>query len=342
MKNGTIKFKEEFLLESGESLNEIEIFYSESGKINEKRNNVIWVCHALTANSDVESWWDGMVGKGKFFDTDKYYIICANIIGSCYGSTGPLSNNPKTDRPFYSSFPLITIRDIVNGLNRLRIHLNINSIYACIGGSLGGQQALEWAIMYPDLIQKLVLMASNAQHSPWGIALNESQRMAIRADQTSLENNEAAGIKGLAAARSIALLSYRNYEAYSKTQLDLDADNKIQNYKAISYQTHQGEKLVKRFNCQSYVTLTYALDSHNVGRGRGGLPIALAQIKSQTLVVSITSDILFPPCEQILLAQSIPNAQIKKINSIYGHDGFLIENKKLGKILKDFFAVNIF
>ncbi|MBO9701495.1 MAG: homoserine O-acetyltransferase [Sporocytophaga sp.] len=336
MENKTFTYKNNFVLESGQVLENLTIQYSTFGKLNSRKDNVIWVCHALTANSEVHTWWYGLVGEDKFFNPEKHFIVCANILGSCYGTSGPLNVNPQTGKQYFLDFPQVTIRDMVNAHIVLKEELGISKIHSCIGGSLGGQQAMEWAIIAPDTIENLILLATNAFHSPWGIAFNESQRMAIQADSTWQECREDAGQDGLKAARAIALLSYRNYNTYVSTQKETD-DNKLDNYKASSYQNYQGVKLVNRFNCHSYLYLSKAMDSHHVGRGRGGAEVALKAIKSNTLVIGIKTDILFPVCEQIFLAQNIVGAEYQEIDSLYGHDGFLIETEKIAHILKDFY-----
>ncbi|UKJ08698.1 homoserine O-acetyltransferase family protein [Solitalea lacus] len=331
-----------FELESGAVLSQIDITYFSTGKLNREKDNVIWICHALTANADVSDWWSGVVGPGKVFDPEQHYIICANILGSCYGTTGPLSINPETGTAYYHTFPQVTTRDMARAHDILRKHLEIDQIHTVIGGSVGGQQAMEWAIEQPDLIKNLFLIATNAFHSPWGIAFNESQRLAITADSTWKNNSPDAGLAGMKAARSMALLSYRHYDAYKITQKEADI-NKIDDYKASSYQAYQGDKLVKRFNAFSYWHLSKAMDSHNVGRCRGGVELALSKIKAKTLSVGISSDLLFPPGEQKFLAQHINNAKYVEIDSFFGHDGFLIEWEQLDKIISNFYSsvVNI-
>lgn len=335
MQEKEFHYKEPFKLELGEELKGYTLAYCTWGTLNKHKDNAIWICHALTANADVDEWWDGMIGPGKIFDTARYFIICANIPGSCYGSTGPLSINPDTQKPYYKQFPRLTIRDIIYAFENLRIHLGIHKLHTCIGGSLGGQQALEWAIINPDVIHNLVLLASNAWHSPWGIAFNESQRLAIEADQTWHEDHPRAGENGLKAARSIALLSYRSYQTFLQTQYEEDI-NRTENYKAITYQQYQGEKLVKRFNAHSYFFLTKAMDSHNVGRNRNGVEKALKYVKARTLVINIDSDLLFPESEQEYLARYIDHAVYMQIESLYGHDGFLIETEKISACLRNF------
>ena len=328
--------KGEFKLENGQSLHDIQIAYHAVGELNAAKDNVIWVCHALTANSDVADWWPNMVGDGLLFDTSKYFIVCANFLGSCYGTTGPLSINPKTNEPYYHDFPLITIRDMVNAHELLREHLGISKIFMITGGSIGSFQALEWSIMNPSLIENLVFIVSGAFASPWNIAINESQRLAINADPTFKNKHETAGLSGLKAARTIALLSYRNAATYNKTQHD--PDEKLENFRAISYQQYQGDKLVKRFNAYSYYSITKSFDTHNVGRDRGGIEKALSGIKAKSLLIAISSDILFFPDEIKEIQKHIPNSKFIEIDSLYGHDGFLIETEQLTKIINEFIS----
>ncbi len=327
---------EPFKLESGDSLPDLKIAYHTYGKLSPEKNNVIWVCHAFTANSDVFDWWKGLFGENCFYNPDKYFIICANKIGSCYGSTGPLSINPLTMHPWYHTFPEISIRDMVNAHEILRKHLGIDKIHTVIGGSTGGHQALEWAIMNPGLHQHLVCIANHVKASPWSIAISQSQRLAIMADESWKNSDPGAGLKGLKAARSIALLSYRNYNTYLKTQSE-STNEKTSDYKAMSYQDYQGEKLVKRFNTFSYMRLLNALDSHNIGRKRGKIENILASIRARTLIIGISSDLLFPVTEQLFLTEHIPGATFTGIDSLYGHDGFLIETGIVADSIRRFY-----
>lgn len=322
-----------FRLENGDVLEEVKLAFHTFGKLNSKKDNVVWVCHALTANSDVFSWWEGLFGEHKLFNPNDHFVVCVNVIGSCYGTTGPLS--PRTNaRPLFEKFPLLTTRDLANAHDLLRIHLKIERVKLLIGASLGGQQALEWAILQPDVFEQLVLIATNAKHSPYGIAFNESQRQAIYADPTFGQPKNGAGNTGLKVARSIAMLSYRSYEGYRRSQND--DEEKLENFNAASYQQYQGEKLAKRFNAYSYVLLSKVMDSHNVGRSRGSISSALAQIKAKTLVIGISSDQLFPLEEQKFLAAKINDADYHVIHSFYGHDGFLIETEQLKIALENF------
>jgi homoserine O-acetyltransferase len=333
------KYKNVFVLESGETISNLEIAYHTFGNLNPSGSNVVWVCHALTANSDVFDWWSGICGENDYFNPNEHFIICANIIGSCYGTTGPLSTD-SFGQKWFDHFPEITIRDMARAHELLRLHLSIQKINVLIGSSLGGQQAIEWAIESPDLFENLILIATNAVHSPYGIAFNESQRLAIYADSTYGLRKENGGHQGLIAARSIAMLSYRSYEGYSFSQKEKNQE-KSDDFSASRYQRYQGWKLANRFNAYSYVMLTKAMDSHNAGRGRISVEKALSKIMSNTLVIGISSDILFPPEEQIYLTNNIANAQFKSIDSIFGHDGFLVENEKLISIFKAFFKPDV-
>ena len=325
--------KSRFDLESGAYLPELAITYSTYGTLNADKSNAVWVCHALTANSDAADWWNGVVGAGHVIDPEKYFIVCANILGSCYGTTGPLSTNPETQQPYYSSFPLITVRDMVQAHILLRKHLGIEKIYLLMGGSMGGYQAMEWCVMEHEVIDNLFLLATSASESAWGIATHTAQRLSIEADATWNTPSADAGAKGLKAARAIGMLTYRNYGIMVQQQTDSDAE-KTDNYKASSYINYQGDKLVQRFNAYSYWMLTKTMDSHHLGRGRGGnLEAVLQTITQRTLIIGISSDILCPLVEQQFLAAHLPNAALIEIDSSYGHDGFMVESAKISQHL---------
>lgn len=323
-------------LELGGELPRLEIAYHTYGKLNSAKSNVVWVCHALTANSDVADWWPHTVEKGAFLDPEKCFTVCANIIGSCYGSTGPLSVNPATGKPYYGDFPRLTIRDMARAHSLLADHLGLRRIHALVGSSVGGFQAVEWIAAEPRRFGRLVLIATDVKASPWSIAIDETQRMAIRADATWGEPRADAGAAGLAAARAIGLLSYRGGEGYNLTQQDPESDTLPDDHRACTYQRHQGDKLVKRFNAYSYMTILDAFDTHDVGRGRGGVDAALRRICCPTMVVGLTTDIIFPPAEQREIARRIPGAVYREISSPLGHDGFLVEHGQLNAILNDF------
>ena len=301
MKREIFHYNGTFELESGEVLDTLELCYHIS--VNPAPGSeVIWICHALTANSNPLEWWKDLTGKDKLFDPSLYTIICVNMLGSCYGSSGPSTYN-KENRRYMLSFPKVTVRDIVKSQNLLREHLGIEKISLVIGGSIGGFQALEWTLMYPDVVANSVLIASNARVSPWGSAFNESQRMALLSDSTFIAQNDLNGGKaGLAAARSVALLSYRSHKGYGLTQKEEEEDT-IFASRACSYQQYQGKKLCDRFDAYSYYILTHSVDSHNAGRGRGGIEKALGVIKA-------------------------------KIHSDFGHDGFLLEWESISKVIR--------
>jgi homoserine O-acetyltransferase/O-succinyltransferase len=322
-----------FELEGGAVLPGISIAYHVYGKLNAAGSNVIWVCHALTANSDVAQWWPGVVGERGAVRPEDYYIVCANILGSCYGSSGPLSDDPVTGNPYYERFPAVTIRDMVKAHILLRKHLGIERIGLLMGGSMGGYQALEWCVMEKEVIGRLFLIATSCAESAWGIAVHTAQRLAIEADPSWESPTPEAGRLGLKAARAIGILTYRNYGIMVKTQTDRDLE-KLDGYRASSYIEYQGEKLISRFHAYSYWLLTKAMDSHQLARGRGGsLEAVLREIGQRTLLVGVTSDILCPLEEQRFMATHLPDAELVEIDSAYGHDGFMVEGEKIATLL---------
>jgi len=319
-------------LESGGSLANITIAYHTYGQLANK-DNVIWACHALTANSNVLDWWKGLFGENELFNPNDYFIVCANFIGSCYGTTGPRSLNPATGAPYGLDFPKFTIRDMAHCHNLLRKHLNIDSIQIGIGGSCGGHQILEMAYMNPDLMQSMILLVSSAKETPWAIAAHESQRMILESDETWEDNEDKVATKSLKAARAIALLHYRTFESYKNGQKD--EEEKLDNFKAASYVKYQGLKLIRRFYAHNYWYLLKALDTHNIGRGRGGAAQALSQINIPSLIISMESDLLIPVSEQTFIAKHLPNCTHEIISSIYGHDGFLTETEKISTVIRN-------
>jgi len=323
-----------FALECGAVLPRLEVAYHTFGTMNTDCSNVVWVCHALTANSDPTDWWKGLVGTGHAIDSEQYFIVCANILGSCYGSSGPLSTHPATGTPYFSDFPMVTIRDMMNAHRLLAGHLGIDQILLGIGGSMGGYQVMEWAVHEPERFRNICLLATSAKESAWGIAIHEAQRLAIEADPTWKEPRPDAGAAGMKAARAMGMVTYRNYNAFCQTQAD-DSEG-FEGFRAASYIRYQGEKLVQRFNAQSYHLLTKAMDSHNVGRGRTSVSITLSELKINALVIGISSDTLCPLAEQEFLALHIPNTQLEVIDSPFGHDGFLVETEAIGKLIARF------
>jgi homoserine O-acetyltransferase len=325
--------REPFNLENGQVLPDLTLAYHTYGRLNANKSNVVWICHALTANSDAARWWPGLVGEKAVINPENHFIVCANILGSCYGSTGPLSIDPVSEGPYYDRFPKISIRDMVRALILLRKYLGIETIQLLMGGSMGGYQALEWAVMEKERIRDLFLIATSSTESAWGIAVHTAQRLAIEADSSWRDPNPEAGKKGLIAARAIGILTYRNYGILAKKQTDPDPE-KMDDYKASAYVNYQGEKLAERFNCFSYWLLTKAMDSHHLARGRGGqlIPV-LKGIFHRTLIIGINSDILCPLVEQRFLAHHMPNSSLVEIDSAYGHDGFMVEAEKISEHL---------
>jgi homoserine O-acetyltransferase len=322
-------------LESGKILEEFSLAYTTYGNLNSDGSNVIWVIHALTGDSNAADWWSGIVGEKAIYNFSNHYIICANLIGSCYGSTNPLSENPKTGLSYFYDFPLITTRDLAASLEMLREHLKIDSIHTIIGGSLGGQVALEWAYLLGDKLQHAVTVASTAKTSPWVIGFNEAQRMAIASDSTWGKPQNDAGSKGLEAARGMAMLSYRNPQDLNAKQQE--STEKLDGFLAASYLRYQGSKLTKRFNAFSYWTLTKAMDSHDLGRGRGGVEMALKSIHAQVFAVGVNSDLLFLAEEGRFLSQAVPSGSYGEIVSTAGHDAFLIEFTQLTSLIEEFY-----
>ena len=296
---------------------------------------VVWICHALTANSDPEDWWPEMVGPGKGIDTDRFFVVCVNMLGSPYGSEGPARINPETGKPWLLDFPRVTVRDMIKATIEVRKSLGINRIFLLIGSSIGGFQALEWAITEPSIFEHCVFIATAPRISPYFTAMNEAQRMAIEADQSFRAAKDlSGGAAGLRCARAQGLISYRSYEGYRLTQWEEDPDTLFAG-RAASYERYQGEKLVRRsFDAYSYYTLSYALDSHNVGRGRGGVAKALDTIKAHSIIITIDSDNLFPVEESRVWNKLVPGAEYIEISSRFGHDGFLLETERLTEILR--------
>jgi len=311
-----------FELESGKQLEKVTIAYHTYGKLNTHKNNVVWVFHALTANSNVMEWWPGLFGEHDLFNPEEYFIVCANVLGSPYGSTVPTDLN----------FPFFTVRDVVGTQLLLAKELKIDKIHIAIGGSFGGNQALEFAYSFSGIIDKLLLVACAAKESAWGIAIHEAQRLALQGDVTFGQEN--GGQAGLKAARAVALLTYRTSSAYIAQQTD--TDDRKDDFKAASYIRYQGEKLVKRFNALSFHYLTKCLDTHHIGRGRGGEIAALQKIRPQTLVIGVSTDFLIPTHLSKFMAKHIPGAIYKEIDSEFGHDGFLVETDKLTNEISSF------
>lgn len=323
-----------FITEGGHILSSLTIGYHLYGDDGTNTKPVIWVCHALTANSHVADWWSGLFGEGNVLDPAKYRIICANFPGSCYGSTGPRSIDKTTGEPFGTTWPLFTIRDWVRAHDLLRKNLGINEIELCIGGSCGGHQVLEFCLLQTNIIKRIVLVATSAYETPWSIALHEAQRMSMEADPSFFDNYDDAGKKGMEAARALALTGYRTYDAF--VTLQKNEDERVIDHKVASYIRYQGAKLGARFYAHAYYHLLNSLDTHSISRGRGDLEKVLSCIQTPTLIIGIESDRLIPLSEQQRLHQCIPGSAFHIISSAFGHDGFLIETEALRKCILPF------
>lgn len=327
--------KEGFTLEQGGNLAELEIAYHSFGTLNKAKDNVVWVFHALTANSDPSDWWKGVIGSNTLVNPETHFIVCANVLGSFYGTTNPRSINPKTGLAYGIDFPPFTVRDVVRVHHLLREHLGIFNISLGIGGSFGGHQALEFALAVPNVVKSLMLLATSARETAWSIAIHEAQRMALETDLTWKENTAKAGAAGLRTARALGLISYRTIDAYIQTQTD--ENPKLEQHRAASYVRYQGKKLEQRFHTHCYWHLSKCLDTHHIGRNRGSIEEILAGLDIPVTVIGIQSDLLIPVQEQQFLATHLANGLYYEIDSKFGHDGFLIEVTKINAILAQHF-----
>lgn len=315
-----------FPLESGEVLPEVRVAYRTWGTLNATGANAVLVCHALTASADADLWWGGLFGPGRTLDPERDFIVCSNILGSCYGTTGPASKRPGDGRPYGADFPAVTVRDMVHLQAALLEFLGVRRLRLALGGSLGGMQVLEWAALYPERVEAIAPIAVSGRRSAWCIGLSEAQRQAISADPRS----------GLATARAIALCTYRSRSSFEERfGRRLRAPGL---FEVESYLRHQGEKLADRFDAAAYVTLTRAMDSHDLARGRGSYEEALRAIRQPALVVAIDSDVLYPPQEQRELAALLPAARLAWLHSPHGHDAFLLDAAELDRLLVGFRA----
>lgn len=360
-----------FRFVTGDELPRIKVAYQTYGRLNKDGDNAILVCHALTGNAHaagklthLESnpdsdpdcltkyssmnynktgWWDGVIGSGKAIDTDKYFVICSNILGSCYGTSGPASINEQTGKSFRCSFPRVTVRDMVKVQYELIKHLGVNQLVTVAGGSLGGMQVLEWAVMYPEVLRSVIPIATTARHSDWAIGLNDTARNAIKFDPAWNNGNyKEQPCKGFELARMIAMITYRSHanfnSRFKREKLNSSSDyfDSENLFQVQSYLNYQGKKLVERFDANTYIYLSDAMDLHDVSYNRGPLEDVLGSIKIPALSIGINTDVLYPPEEQKEIARLIPNARYAEIDSPYGHDAFLIEFEQMTRIVAGF------
>lgn len=323
-------------LELGGSLEEVTVAYRTWGDP-ANADRAVLICHALTGSADADAWWPGVIGPGAAFDPARDYIICSNILGSCYGTTGPASTRPDGSGCYRDTFPRITVRDMVHAQRRLLDHLGVDTLDLVTGPSLGGMQVLEWALIYPDRVRRIAPIGVGASHSAWCIAMSEAQRAAIYADpnwQGGRYDDDRRPDQGLAAARMMAVCGYRSWQSFDERfgrEYSVASRFQVQ-----SYLQHQGSKMTGRFDANAYVRLTQAMNDHDVGLGRGDCASVLGTITQDALVVSVSSDQLYPPGEQAFIADCLPNSRYETLSSIHGHDGFLIESRALGDLLREF------
>ena len=326
-----------FALESGVRLPSVTVAYRTWGRLNARGDNAVLVCHALTGSADVDRWWGALLGPGRAFDPDRDFVVCSNVLGSCYGTTGPTSPRPGGASRWGGDFPAVTVRDIVHVQAALLDALGVRRLRLVVGGSLGGMQVLEWALLFPERVDALAPVAVSARHSAWCIGLSEAQRQAIYADPRWRGGRyppDDGPTAGLAVARQIAMCTYR-----SRTSLEarFSRDEAANGGFAVErWLHHHGRALVDRFDANTYVTLTEAMDTHDVGRGRGGWREALATVRVPALVVSIDTDVLYPPVEQEELAAALPAGRLATLASPHGHDAFLIEGEAVNALVARF------
>ncbi len=354
-----------FVLEGGGQLEDITVAYETWGELAADGDNAVLVCHALTGDSHAAGpmapghpapgWWDGLIGPGRAVDTDRWFVVCANVLGGCQGTTGPSSSDPRRadGRPYGSSFPVVSIRDIVRTQTAVARDLGVRRWMSVIGGSMGGMQVLEWGIMFPERVRSLVPIATAAAASAQQIAFGSAGRKAIRLDPCwrggdYYDSPPGKGpTEGLSIARSIAQITYRSDDVFTdrfgrEVVEPLDGFSLWQRFEVERYLEYHGAKLARRFDANSYLCLTKAMDLHDVARGRGGLVEALARISVPTLVVGISSDTLYPTYQQRQVCEALhtqgTSCEYVEIDSRHGHDSFLIDLDQLGPPLAQFLS----
>lgn len=326
-----------FVLDSGEQLADVEVAYRSWGRRAPAGDNAVLVCHALTGSADVDRWWPGLLGPGRALDPERDFILCSNVLGGCYGTTGPASSDARGERVLGARFPRVSVRDMVRLQMRWLEALGVRRLRLVLGGSLGGMQVLEWALLAPELVEAIAPISVSGRHSAWCIAWSEAQRRAIAADPRWKNGEYDAAdppAAGLAAARMMAMVSYRSRESFD-ARFGRERGSG-EDFEVERYLRHQGEVLVDRFDAISYVTLTRAMDAHDVAAGRGEYPRVLASIRQPALVVGTKTDVLYPLAEQEELAGGLVSAELACLDSPHGHDAFLIEQEQLNRLLLEF------
>lgn len=352
---------DELALENSQVLGPVRIAYETYGRLNDSRDNVVWICHALTGDSHVAGyyhaddekpgWWEFMVGPGKGIDTNKYFVVCSNVLGSCQGSTGPGSINPGTGQPYGLDLPVLTLGDMITAQKALLDHLGIRKITAVVGGSVGGMQVLEWCVRYPGLIRAAIPIATTTRHSALAIAFNEVARQAIMADPNWNQGDYYSGKRpdlGLAVARMIGHITYlsdesmrtkfgRRLQDKSDFSYNFDADFQVE-----SYLRYQGKKFVERFDANSFLYITKAADYYDMGRehGSGSVVDAFGKSRARYLVISFTSDWLYPTYQSREMVKAMKKSGLEvsfcEIEAGWGHDAFLLPSSKLSTMIKGF------
>jgi len=358
--DGETYVEKDFILEDSVVLPEAELRYQTYGELNEAKDNVIVVCHALTGNASLHSWWGDLLGDDKAFDTSKYLIVCCNILGSCYGSTNPQSINPKTNSPYGKDFPDVSVKDTVKlQLNLIKHGLGASSIKCVIGGSFGGMQTMEFAVQGgisggefvskdgSPFVRSVIPIACGASHTAWQIAISEVQRQAIYADP-AWKSEPFQATKGLEVARQMGMISYRTAHGYSTKfgrELRESDENKSSRYgsnaswQVKSYLEYQGVKFIDRFDPVTYVKMTEQMDSHDISRNRGSsVEEVLQSVEIPACVLGIDSDVLYPLSEQKEIVENMPNSELQIIHSDDGHDGFLLEQDQVNRCIVDFLS----
>ncbi|OPY68809.1 MAG: Homoserine O-acetyltransferase [Syntrophorhabdaceae bacterium PtaU1.Bin034] len=345
-----------FVTEGGKAVSPVTLAYETYGTLNSRKSNAVLVLHALTGDAHAAGfhkgdknpgWWDNMIGPGKAFDTDRYFIICSNVLGGCRGSTGPSSLNPLTGKPYGLDFPLVTVKDMVNAQRRLVDHLGIDRLLAVAGGSMGGMQALQWVVSYPERVRSVIPIATTATHSPQQIAFNEVGRQAIMSDPNWNDGNyygSTLPAKGLSVARMVGHITYMSDvsmgEKFGRRFRNGHSGFSFDpNFEVEGYLQYRGENFIKRFDPNSYLYITKAIDYFDLADGRN-LQDVLRGMKARFLVIAFKSDWLYPAYQSQEIARACKRAGVEAIyaelNSTWGHDAFLIEVEEQAHLIKHF------